>query len=189
MRTFLLRIKRLFRRMTIREQLLTLTFILVMLSIWVGSVFKRGKAWNEAQLQAKSDLFVQNQWLERADDYENSYKEALKRVDPKKTFEGPKLSGKIDAILRQAGLSSSADIDPVQTREGEIFNDHTIRVRLKRISIAKLIQLNELLSKESPYINLQSIRITKNKSKPEELDIRLKINSFDLILQDPLNSE
>ncbi|MGK0309977.1 MAG: hypothetical protein ACJAYS_000808 [Lentimonas sp.] len=105
----------------------------------------------------------------------------MERVDPKKTFEGAQLSEKIDAILRQAGLSISADIDPVQTREGEIFNDHTIRVRLKRISIAKLIQLNELLRKETPYINIQSIRITKNKNKPEELDIRFKINSFDLI--------
>lgn len=183
------KIKHFFKRMTIREQLLTLTFILVILFLWTGSVLKRGKTWNEERRMAQSDLLVQNQWLERADDYEASYNEALKRVDPKKTFAGPQLSGKIDAILRQTDLSSSADIDPVKTREGEVFNDHTIRVRLKRISIAKLIQLNKLLLKESPYINIQSVRITKNRNKPEELDIRFRINSFDLIIQDPLNSE
>ena len=184
MKAFLKKAKRLFRRMTVREQLLTLIFILVMLFIWSGSVLKRSKVWDSDRQRAQSNLFVQQQWLERADDYENSYKLALQRVDPQKTFEGTQLSEKIDTILRKADLSGSADIDPVQTREGEIFNDHTIRVRLKRISISKLIQLNELLRKETPYINIQSVRITKNKNKPEELDIRFKINSFDLIIQD-----
>lgn len=184
MKDLLQKVKYLFRRMTVREQLLSLVFILVMLFIWSGSVLKRSKAWDSDWRQAQSDLFVQEQWLDRADDYENSYKQALRRVDPKKTFEGAQLSEKIDTILRQTALSGSADIDPVQTRKGEIFNDHTIRVRLKRISIAKLIQLNELLRKETPYISIQSVRISKNKSKPEELDIRFVINSFDLIIQD-----
>jgi hypothetical protein len=122
--------------------------------------------------------------LDRADDYEINYKQALQRVDPEKTFESTQLSERIDTIIRQSGLSGSADIYPVQTREGEIFNDHTIRVRLKRISIAKLIEISALLRKETPYINIQSVQITKNKIKPEELDIRFKINSFDLILDE-----
>lgn len=178
------KVKRLFKRMTVREQLLALIFILVMVFVWVGSTLKRSKAWNADRQQTQSDLLVQQQWLERADDYEASYKKALQRLDPKKTFGSAQLSERIDTIVRQAGLSGSADIDPVQTREGEIFNDHTIRLRLKRISIAKLIQLNVLLRKETPYISIQSVRITKNKSKPEELDIRFRINSFDLIIQD-----
>ena len=181
MSSYLLKAKRLFKRMTVREQVLALIFLLVLLFIWTGSVLKRGKTWNSNRHRTQSDLVVQQQWLDREVYYEESYQQALKRVDPKKTFESARLSEKIDAILRQTDLSSSADIDPVQTREGEIFNDHTIRVRLKRISIAKLIQLNALLRKETPYINIQSVRISKNKNKPEELDIRFKINSFDLI--------
>lgn len=184
MNPYLYKIKRAFKRMTVREQLFALIFLLVMLFIWTGSILKRSRAWNTDRQQARSDLRVQQQWLDRTVYFEESYQQALKRVDPKKTFEGARLSEKIDAILRQTNLSRSTDIDPVQTREGEIFNDHTISVRLKRISIAKLIQLNELLSKETPYMNIQSIRITKNKNKPAELDIRFKINSFDLIIQD-----
>jgi len=182
MNAMIQKLKYFFRRMTLREQLLALIFILVILILWTGSALKRGRAWNANRQQAKSELVVQQQWLDRANDFEESYQLALKRVDPKKTFEGAQLSEKIDNILRQSGLSGSSNINPVQTREGEIFNDHTIRVRLKRISIAELIQLNELLSKESPYINIQSIQVDKNKNKPEELDIRFRINSFDLIL-------
>ncbi len=176
-------VKRLFRRMSVREKLLTLLFILVMLFIWTGNLVNRSSTWNHSRTQAQADLTIQQHWLDRSDEYTVGLASALERVDPTKTYEGPQLSGRIDSILRQVSLSSSADIDPVQTREGEIFNDHNVRIRLSRISIAQLIQLNKLLSQETPYINLQSIRVTKNRRNPEELDARFKINSFDLKIQ------
>jgi hypothetical protein len=180
MQQFLLQAKRLFRRMTVREKLLTLLFIVVVLFIWTGNLLGRTSEWNSHRKQARADLVIQQQWLDRSEDYTIGLARALERVDPKKTYAGPRLSGRIDDILREVSLSASADIDPVQTREGEIFNDHNIRVRLSRISIARLIQLNSLLSQETPYINLLSVRITKNRRNPEELDARFQINSFDL---------
>ena len=174
------RVKRLFLRMTVRDELLTLLFILVMLFIWTSNLLNRSTAWNHSRTQAQSDLSIQQHWLDRSDQFSDGLERALERVDPQKTYEGPQLSGRIDSILRQVSLSGSADIDPVQTREGEIFNDHNLRIRLSRISIAQLIQLNKLLSQETPYINLQSVRVTKNRRNPEELDARFKINSFDL---------
>lgn len=179
MQNLLNQAKRLFLRMTVREKTLTLLFILVMLFIWTGNLLNRSSAWNDNRTQAQADLVSQQQWLDRSDEFSAGLANALERVDPQKTYDGPKLSGRIDSILRQVSLSSSADIDPVQTRETEIFNDHLIRIRLSRISIAQLIQLNKLLSQETPYINLQSVRVTKNRRNPEELDVRFKINSFD----------
>jgi hypothetical protein len=180
MQSLLLQSKRLFRRMTVREKLLTLLFILVILCLWSGNLLGRASEWNSQRQQAQADLLTQQQWLDRSDDYTIGLARALERVDPKKTYDGQRLSGRIDTLLRQVSLSSAADIDPVKTREGEIFNDHNIRVRLNRISIAQLIRLNKLLSQETPYINLQSVRISKNRRKPEELDARYQINSFDL---------
>ena len=180
MQPLVLQTKRLFRRMTVREKLLTLLFILVILFLWTGNLLGRTSEWNSHRKQAQADLLTQQQWLDRSDDYTIGLARALERVDPEKTYDGPRLSGRIDTMLRQVSLSASADIDPVKTREGEIFNDHNIRVRLNRISIAQLIRLNKLLSQETPYINLQSVRISKNRRKPEELDARYQINSFDL---------
>jgi hypothetical protein len=175
--------KRLFRHLTVREKLLSLIFILVILFIWTGNLINRGSEWNNSRKQAQADLFIQQQWLDRSDEYTIGLERALERVDPKKTYAGPRLSGRIDDILRQVSLSNSADIDPVQTRQGEIFNDHNVRIRLSRISIAQFVQLNKLLSQETPYINLQSVRVSKNRRNPEELDVRFKINSFDLKTQ------
>lgn len=183
MQKILHKTKRLFLRMTVREKLLTLMFILVMLFIWTGNLMNRSSAWNSNRKQAQADLQSQQQWLDRSDQFTVGLASALERVDPAKTYARQQLAGRIDSILHQVSLSSSADIDPVQTREGEIFNDHNVRIRLSRISIAQLIQLNKLLSQETPYINLQSVRVTKNRRNPEELDARFKINSFDLKAQ------
>lgn len=174
------KIRQLLQRMTLREKLLSLLFLLVMLIIWTSSVLNRTATWNTNRRQYQATLGIQQDWLEREDQFALNLAQALERVDPEKTYAATQLSGRIDSILRQVSLSSAADIDPVQTRAGEIFNDHNIRMRLRRISIAQLIQLNTLLSQETPYLNLQSVRITKNRRKPEELDVRFELNSFDL---------
>jgi hypothetical protein len=175
-----LKARRLFCRLSVREKLLSLLFIIVILFIWNGSLLNRSSAWNQNRKQTSADLQTQQQWLDRSDQYEQGLARALERVDPAKTYAATQLSGRIDSILREVSLSGSADIDPVRTREGEIFNDHNLRVRLSRISIAQVIELNKLLSQETPYINLQSVRVNANSRNPEELDVRLEINSFDL---------
>ena len=174
------KLQRLYKRMSVREKLLCLLFFLVMLFIWADSWFKRSSTWNDSRKLTSVELQTQKQWLERSDFYTQGLARALERVDPSKTYSAQQLSGKIDGLLREANLAGQADIDPVRTRSGEIFNDHNIRVRLSRISIADFIRINSLLKKETPYINIQSVRINANRRNPEELDTRLEINSFDL---------
>lgn len=174
------KLKRLYRRMSVREKLLCLLFLLVMLLIWGNSWMQRTSKWNEMRKLTAVELATQQQWIDRSDFYAEGLAVALERVDPTKTYSAAQLSGKIDALLRKAALSSQADIDPVRTREGEIFNDHNLRVRISRISISQLIYINKLLKQETPYINIQSVRIAANRKDPEQLDVRLEINSFDL---------
>ena len=180
MQQLLTKTKRLFLRLSVREKLLSLIFLLVILMIWGSSWMGRASAWNQSRQLAQTELTTQSQWLERSDFYAEGLARALERVDPSRTSSGSQLSGRIDAMLREAGLAGSADINPVRTREGEIFNDHNLRVRLSRISIGQLIDLNHLFSLETPYINLEGVRLSKNNRNPEQLDVRLEINSFEL---------
>jgi len=173
-------IHRTLKRMTFREKALLLLFVLVILFFWSGSLINRYGANSAARTLAHTELTDQAQWIERSDFYADGLARALERVDPSKTYSGPQLSGRIDALLRQSGLAGAADIDPVRTREGEIFNDHDLRIRLNRVTIAQLIQFNQLLIQESPYINLQSLRLKANRRQREELDVRIEVNSFDL---------
>lgn len=174
------RIKAIYKRFSLREKLLSLAFILVILFLWANNWLARLSEWNEDRQFAANELEFQRQTLERGPDITKGLQRALERVDPSKTYAAARLSGRVDSLLRSAGLSGRADIDSVRTREGEIFNDHNLRVRLNRISIAQLINFNDLLKEDNPYINIQSVRIAANRRNPEELDVRFQINSFDL---------
>lgn len=169
-----------YKRMSLREKLLCLLFLLVILFIWTNNWLGRLSDWNAQQKLTSIELQTQQEWLDRSDFFSEGLATALERVDPSKTYAAAQLSGHVDSLIRRSGLSGQADIDPVRTREGEIFNDHNLRVRLSRISIAQFIQLNNLLKQETPYINIQSVRIQKNRRNPEQLDVRYEINSFDL---------
>ena len=168
----------LYKCMSLREKILSLLFVLVILFLWSNNWLSRLSEWNAQRKLTGVELQTQQQWLDRSDLLTEQLTFALERVDPSRTFAAAQLSGHIDNLIRRSGLS--ADIDPVNTREGEIFNDHNLRVRLGRISIAQLIQINSLLQKETPYINIQSVRIQKNRRNPMQLDVRYEINSFDL---------
>lgn len=174
------KLRALYKRMSLREKLLSLLFFVVILFLWTNHWVGRLSEWNSARQLASVELQTQQQWLERSDFYTEALNTALQRVDPSKTYAAAQLSGRVDTLIRQSGLSTQADIDSVRTREREIFNDHELNVRLNRISIAQLVQLNNLLGAESPYINLQSVRIQKNRRNPRQLDVRYEINSFDL---------
>ncbi|NBB79662.1 MAG: hypothetical protein GVY36_09490 [Verrucomicrobia bacterium] len=180
MKPYFDKLRALYKRMSLREKLLSLVFFVVILLLWANHWMGRLSQWNDARQLAAVELETQQQWLDRSDYYTETLNTALQRVDPSKTYADSQLSGRVDSLIRQSGLSTQADIDPVRTREGEIFNDHNLRVRLNRISIAQLIKLNNLLTTETPYINLQSVRIQKNRRNPEQLDVRYEINSFDL---------
>ncbi len=168
------------KRLSVREKLLILLFSIVILIVWGSSLNDRFSTWNHSRNLAQTDLEDQQQYLDRSDEYTEGLERALERVDPAKTYSGSQLSGEIDNLFRQSGLSGFADIDAVRTREGEIFNDHNIRVKLNKISITQIVEFNKLLSAKSPYINLQEVRLTANRRKPEQLSARIELNSFDL---------
>lgn len=180
MRKALAIVRRVFLRMSVREKLLALLFILVMLFLWTNSLVQRGSQWKTDFTSAGSLLDRQQLWLDIETRTAAELEAALERVEPSKTFSASQLAGRIDDIVRQVGLATKAEINPVKTREGEIFDDHNIRVRLRRIDIGQVIDFNSRIRDESPYINIEKITLTPVRNKETEIDARFEINSFEL---------
>ncbi len=171
---------RIYQNRSLREKFLLQGFIVIIFLIWTQLFIKKSSEWNNARNSASIELQTQQRWLDRENQYAEALLSALEKVEPSKTFSAAQLSGKIDAIIRSIKLDEKTDIDPVQTRIGEIFNDHTMRLRLNSVTVSELIKLNENLKTLSPYIAPKSIRINKNQRKPESMNVRFEINSFDL---------
>ncbi|MGB0416606.1 MAG: GspMb/PilO family protein [Coraliomargarita sp.] len=172
--------KRIFKRMSVRERLLALVFILTIVGLWVSGQFQRTREWNDTRQLTAASLKNHQMYLDREEEFRLGLEAALERVEPSKTYSASQLSGRIDALIREAGLSTSANINPVRSRDGEIFNDHKIQVRLNRISIAQIMEFNSLIREETPYITVEKVVINANKGKPEQLNARFEINSFEL---------
>ena len=171
---------KIYQQRSLREKMLLQGFILVLFAIWSQSFLGKVNAWNSQRQSTSIELMTQQQWLDRETQYAEALAIALEKVEPSKTFSAAQLSGQVDALIREIQLEGKTDIDPVQTRISEIFNDHTMRLRLKGISVQEFIKLNNRLKTFSPYIAPKSIRITKNQRRPQEMNIRFEINSFDL---------
>ena len=76
----------LYRRMSLREKLLSLLFVIVALSLWANHWMGRLSQWNAQKKQATVELSTQQQWLDRSDFYSEGLATALERVDPSKTY-------------------------------------------------------------------------------------------------------
>ena len=77
------------------------------------------------------ELQTQQQWLDR--DLQRATRRRSGARRPFQNIRCPFAIRPHNNLIRRSGLS--ADIDPVSTREGEIFNDHNLRLRLGRISL------------------------------------------------------
>ena len=176
------KVKRLFKRMTVREQLLVLLFVIVMLAIWIGSLIGRSDRWNVQRKATAASLQEQQLWIHNADAYASSAAQAKERLEPSRTYTGPQLARQIEDLLQQAKLAGKYDLNPIKSVTGEIYSEHNIRVQLKRIAIADIVKFNELLRRETPYINQRSLRINSQTGKEELLNARYEISSIELAL-------
>jgi hypothetical protein len=171
---------KIYQQRSLREKFLLQGFVLVLFVIWSQGFLGKFASWNNQRQSTSIELMTQQQWLDREAQYAEALATALEKVEPSKTFSAAQLSGQVDALIRKIQLEGKTDIDPVQTRTSEIFNDHTMRLRLKGVTVPEFIKLNNRLKTFSPYIAPKSIRITKNQRRPQEMNIRFEINSFDL---------
>ena len=176
-------VNKIYQQRTLREKFLLLGFVLLLFIIWSQSFFNKFSDWNIQRKFTSTELINQEAWLDRKVQYAEELAIALEKLEPSKTFSSAQLSGQLDALIREIKLEDKTDIDPVQTQTSEIFNDHSLRLRLKGVSIEEFILFSNGLVTFFPYISPKSIRIDKNQKRPEELNIVFEIISFDLTKQ------
>ena len=164
----------------LREKYLLLGFIVILLLVWIGNFSNKLYDWKNEKNEASNELEIQKQWLDKSSYYEKELALALEKVDPSKTFSALQLVEKIDAINRSIKIAEKTDSDVPRTKEGEIFNDHTLKLRLNNVNIEEFKTFIANIEPLSPYISPTSVRIKSNQRNPELLNIRLEINSFDL---------
>ncbi len=171
-------IQQLYRRMSLREKVLLTAFLWVLVCIGFILAFDGvGKTWTEWQTWSRN-LKEQRDWLALGPTVDTQLQESLQRFNPESTFNSAALVGRIDGLARQTSVNH--DISTPRTQQGEKFEFHTMRVSIRNTPMEKWLAFAGKLEAESPYINLESVRLNADNRNPELLDGQLILKSFEL---------
>ena len=163
----------------LREKLLVLALVLTGAVIWLSSAADHLKAKLGAYRAAESTLATQQVWLDAKPQIEKAAEEAVKNLDPSKTYNSTFLVSEILGIAGRAGLT--VNTDPPQTDRSPQFSLHTVRVRISRAELASLLRFYQELASKAPYLALKSVDIQGDRSNPGMVGATIYVQSVELV--------
>lgn len=162
-----------------REQLLVTLFVILGALVWVagaaGRLRARSAGWNSARVE----LGAQQLWLDRQKEIEAASGAAVRNLDPARTFDATKLVASVTSLAGGAGLQPA--IDPAVTQRTPQFALHTIKVTFRRANLPALLNFYDELTKQAPYLNLESIALQTDRGAPGALNATLQVSATQIV--------
>ena len=159
---------KIFQRLSVREKLWLLMFVWVTCILWFTSCIKRSKAlsqdWKTTAGKIKSFEF----WIKNDNIIKNNLENVLTMIEPSKTYSGPQLTGQVESFARDHGLAYS--ISSPKTRQGDIFDAHTVQLHCENANLDKLIAVEGDINKMKPYIGIEKLKLRANDFNPNFIE-------------------
>lgn len=162
-----------------REQLLVTLFIVLGALIWLtgasGRLRTRWAGWRSTQ----TELGAQRLWLDRQQEIEGASTAAVRNLDPARTFDATKLVATVTSLASGAGLVPA--IDPAVTQRTPQFAYHTIKVTFRRANLPALLKFYDELTKQAPYLNLESVALQTDRAAAGALTVTLQVSATQIV--------
>jgi hypothetical protein len=174
-----MKLKHFFLTRNRREQWLITVFLLGLAAVWLSDAFGRtGAAWREWRA-AGDAADTQAVWLGRQAQIEAAAAAAAGNLDPARTYDATRLVAAVNTLASAAGFRPS--IDPPQTRRTPQFAYHTVKVTVRRASLAALLGFYDELAKQAPYLSLEQIAVQNERGSPGQLTATLQISAPQIV--------
>ncbi len=158
-----------------REQLLITAFAFLGAFVWLLSVSGRFRArWAEWH-STQTEVSAQQLWLERQKEIEARAAEAVRNLDPARTFDPTRLMSTVGALASAASLTPT--IDPPVTQRTPQFAFHSMKVTFRRVAPVSLLSFYDEVAKQAPYLSLEQIAMQTERSAPGMLNVTLQISA------------
>ena len=167
-----------FNRISTREKYLLVAFLWVVALLWLGSMRKKQADYATRAKTAETALQEQSAWFDESPAIDAGIRDALTRLQAQPSYDGGSLAGRIDTFVRELNLQ--AEIGAPRTQPGEVFTVHSLKLRIRRATLAQLIAFDARLRGQSPYLNLETISLRPDTADPLYLDAQLSIQSLEL---------
>lgn len=170
--------KSFFETRTQREKILILFMMAVGVFIWSSFFFERYSALMTERRVLTQTVEEQRLWLAQSESIRASIEQGMQNLDPSRTLNATQLSGEVGSLAREAGLRPA--ITTPRTTGGDVFSNNTLTVSANKSDLDSLISFTEALQDRAPYIGIEQVIITADRSNPMLLDVRYDISSVEV---------
>ena len=164
-----------YTRLSVREKTLIIGFLWVLILVWGFGAADRLSQSISGINEQKGRLERQEELTRREPQIDADLKSLQDKFDPEKTYNREELFQRLEEMAK--GMDPT--IRTRNTQEGEIFNVHSVEVRVRDASIELLVSFGDNLLLE-PYISLERAKIDADKRNPVLLDAIFEISAFEL---------
>lgn len=167
-----------FERLSLRERLLLIAFLLLGLLMWFGALSRQLRYAFEQNRDHRNILQLHAVLLDNEEFIAERLRTARQGLDSSKTFSSEDLFGKVDTLVRTFALN--AEISSPQGREDEIFSTYAVRVTVKNATLHELLAFTQAIQAEAPYLNLTRFQVDPISRDPRRLNAQYEIESFEI---------
>lgn len=162
----------------LREKALVTLCLAVAAVIWLSSALGNVQG-NLRSVRADSaELEAQGLWLNRQADIEKAAAEAVKNLDPARTFGATRLVAEVQAMAGRAGLQ--VNTEPPRSQNAGQFSLHTVQLSARKVELPTVLAFYADLANKAPYLSLEGMTIQRDRSAPGALNINLQVASVEL---------
>lgn len=162
------KLSKLFQKLSVREKIWLLIFAWISCAIWLTSCIKRTRSLTQDWSNITSKIKGFEFWIKNDSIIKNNLENVLNIIDTTKTYSGTQLTGQVESFAREHGLAYS--ISSPKTRQGEIFDAHTVQLHCEHASLDKLIAVEGDINKMKPYIGLEKLKLRANNFNPDLIE-------------------
>lgn len=160
---------------TQREKFLILFMMAVGLLIWTSFFTERYSALMQQRRTLNQTLEEQRVWLGESEAIRAAVEIGMENLDPSRTLNAVQLAGETGALARANGLSPT--IATPRTEAGDVFSYNTLTLTATKAELPALINFTNALQERAPYIGIEQVIITADRTNPMLLDARYDISS------------
>jgi hypothetical protein len=171
-------IRRLLETRKNRERILMAAFLWAFVLLWAVLAAGAMRKNVTALRLARSEIRDQKSMLAQKGDIETRLEKARTSIDTAKTLDALKLSGVVDSIARDSGIT--ANIASPVSRNSDIFNTNSVRVSCKKATLEQLLNFTQSIRKQAPYLAIRRFKISADQRDPHNLGAEVEIESFEL---------
>ena len=172
-------LRKLYKKTSTREKFLLLLFIGGIAVVWFMYSFSRYSSGIRLLNGTQNQVGSYQAFLSQKDVIEAQLLEKSSQLDASKTLSSTELVSRIIGIIQPMELNYS--INTPQTQAGSLFTFHNVRLSVNKAELEAVLRLSDKLKALVPYVTLDRVVLSPDRSNPSVHDVQFFISSVEMI--------